>query len=111
MNLKKMAQDLGRYQLHFDDPTTKWLEMFIRNEGRVEQQAPKWILPLLKPQPDIPAQDESSNLEIQEKLIHLVEKEERKVEVITFLCKPIFIFLTRLFTNYCLPIDKIVLSR
>ena len=74
-----MAQDLGRYQLHFDDPTTKWWETFIRNEGRAEGQASQWILPMLKLQPDDPPHDDANGLEIQETLIHLVEKEERKV--------------------------------
>ena len=61
-----------------------WWERFIRSEGQMERKAPQWILPLLKPQPDEPPQGDSNSLEIQETLVHLVEKEERKVEVITF---------------------------
>ena len=82
MNLKKMEQDLPKYQLNFDEDTTRWWKAFIQNEGPVGQ--PKWILPCLNALP--PPEPEASNFigGINDSLLALVEKEEQQVEVLTF---------------------------
>ena len=55
LELDKIAQDLLKYDLNFDEETTKWWNTFIENNGlEGGEEAPLWILPLLRSQPPKP---------------------------------------------------------
>lgn len=55
LDLDKLALDLPKYALNFDEETTRWWNTFIKNNGKEEgDKAPNWILPLLRPQPPKP---------------------------------------------------------
>jgi len=45
LTIPKLKQDIPRYSLHFDPPTTKWWEDLIKNGGPVESENPQWVLP------------------------------------------------------------------
>ena len=87
LNIPKLKQDIPRYSLHFDPPTTKWWEDFIKNGGPVQSENPQWVLPSLRRQPENNAEEISAvTSDIQDTLLKLVEREEREVEVIALIC-------------------------
>jgi len=81
--LENIKNDLPRFRLHFDEDTRVWWENFLKRKGMTGKVNPKWILPLLEKQIEIPNRPLQVS-DTTDELFQLIEREERDVEVIFY---------------------------